>query len=497
MKRQRITAKRKGIAIAAGTLAIMIGIGGCSDTAGKDASKETNGVIQAAGEAGMEEIIAETEKNEEMTSEKAIFEFKERKMADEKLLEECDKFASLVEQYMENVSFLSVEDGQAEELTKLLSGHYEVAGRKAEDGRAYYMAVRRSDAPVYEDFDELSVGYVYYAGSAEEVCQIGYYDKNAEERTLYEIPGYLVTLCMDREEALNMFCLIPQGESDDEVFLSAFQESGRKKLDFIGKHSGLSYHEEGKNCIDFYYQDKDTLEFCSEPYSCCISLDEAESEKIRTFLEKDQDQKQEFSNHREAMEWLRKENPSARTTGASLNLDGCVYELLGSRESEGYVIGRKEDMACWLKSEEQIYSYVLGRIEEAVGKDYGDFTDSWFDGGLAKASLAIPRMEEGEDGEWARKIGRQSITETEKLERLSKLLGSAIRGHEALNGCPYIGVLDLERADGETLQMFVAADSCDSLTYDGRIGFEYGKQQELAEIFDEAMKQENSADITK
>ena len=174
MKRQRITAKRKGIAIAAGTLAIMIGIGGCSDTAGKDASKETNGVIQAAGEAGMEEIIAETEKNEEMTSEKASFEFKERKMVDEKLLEECDKFASLVEQYMENVSFLSVEDGQAEELTKLLSGHYEVAGRKAEDGREYYMAVRRRDAPVYEDLDELSVGYVYRAGSVEEVYQIGY-----------------------------------------------------------------------------------------------------------------------------------------------------------------------------------------------------------------------------------------------------------------------------------------------------------------------------------
>lgn len=87
-------------------------------------------------------------------------------------------------------------------------------------------------------------------------------------------------------------------------------------------------------------------------------------------------------------------------------------------------------------------------------------------------------------------VGRQTITEAEKLERLSKLLGNAIRGHEALNGCPYVGGLELEREDGETLQMFVAADSCDSITYEGRIGFEYGEQQELAEIFDEAMRQE-------
>ena len=118
-----------------------------------------------------------------------------------------------------------------------------------------------------------------------------------------------------------------------------------------------------------------------------------------------------------------------------------------------------------------------------MGKDYGNFTDSWFDGGLVKASLVFPRLVEGEDGEWTHKFGRQTITEAEKLERLSKLFGSAIRGHEALSGCPYMGVLDLEREDGETLQMFVAADSCDSITYEGRIGFEYGKQQDLAQTF--------------
>ena len=34
----------------------------------------------------------------------------------------------------------------------------------------------------------------------------------------------------------------------------------------------------------------------------------------------------------------------------------------------------------------------------------------------------------------------------------------------------------------------VAVDSCDSITCEGRIGFEYGRQADLAEIFDEVMK---------
>ena len=33
----------------------------------------------------------------------------------------------------------------------------------------------------------------------------------------------------------------------------------------------------------------------------------------------------------------------------------------------------------------------------------------------------------------------------------------------------------------------LATDSCDSMAYEGRIGFEYGDQAELAALFDEAM----------
>lgn len=46
-------------------------------------------------------------------------------------------------------------------------------------------------------------------------------------------------------------------------------------------------------------------------------------------------------------------------------------------------------------------------------------------------------------------------------------MGNANQGHEAVSACPYKGVLNLERQDGEILEMFVAVDSCDSITCEG------------------------------
>ena len=55
------------------------------------------------------------------------------------------------------------------------------------------------------------------------------------------------------------------------------------------------------------------------------------------------------------------------------------------------------------------------------------------------------------------------------------------------SACPYVAPVDFVREDGETLRIFVATDSCDSMAYEGRISFEYGRQADLAAIFDEAM----------
>ena len=140
-----------------------------------------------------------------------------------------------------------------------------------------------------------------------------------------------------------------------------------------------------------------------------------------------------------------------------------------------------------LEDNEEAWQYVTDRIHEVTGRDYGSFTDDWFAIPLTKASLRFPQRKEREDGSIQWETCVQTIEEPEKLATLSRLLEKAIRGPEVMSGCPYTGILDLTREDGEVLQMFVAADSCDSITYEGRIGFEYGKQEELAEIFDEAM----------
>lgn len=90
------------------------------------------------------------------------------------------------------------------------------------------------------------------AFSQEEVCQIGYYDEEINETVLYCLLGFSVEIFGKRDlpSALDILCFIPDDVSD-EAFLCAFGESGRIWLEFVKKHRGLSFHEAGKECIDF------------------------------------------------------------------------------------------------------------------------------------------------------------------------------------------------------------------------------------------------------
>lgn len=406
------------------------------------------------------------------------------------LLEQCQEYAAEAERYVDSASFVPADSERVRDLTELLSGHYEVAGRRDEKGREYYLAVRRLDAPEYDDFISLSIGYVEAAGSSVQVCQIGYDDESGNEKVLYQLPEYSAELFGDMEtsDVLDRFCFVPLETCGDRAFFNAFSESGRLELDFLQKHPGLSFFEEGQSYISCYYQDEDTIKFFSEPYECIIPLALDEAEMMEELLEEEQGQESSvFDNEGQAISWLQKQNHSVRTTGAKLILGDNCYRLLGCREQEGYLIAYGPQSVA-VECHEPVYSYVMERIKEVMGRDYKTFTDAWFDTPLAEASLDFPRLEEGDDGKLAFRTVSQTITDPEKLKRLGQLLGNAIRGHEAVSGCPYKGVLNLVREDGETLQMFLAADSCDSIMYEGRIGFEYGSQEDMAEIFDQAMK---------
>lgn len=458
------------------------------DGAGADGTEKEQEDPESGGEAGGGKDV-KTE-GSGLSSDGARFAFNNTDMVDAEKVNACEEFARMAESYMEAPALESVTNEQVEELTELLTGHYEVAGRSDGAGREYYVALRRQDAPRYDDFHSLSAGYVGGPDYAAEVCQIGYYDENINETVLYEIPEYSLKIFEDPEtaEVLDMLCFVPCDALDDRYFMDALDESGRMELDFVRKHPGVSFCDSDVPALTFLYQDEETVEFWSGLYECSIALDEKECREIRKLLEGGEErEKKVFGSEEEAFKWARGRDSSVRTTGASLGLGEDLYRFLGSRDCRGYVMTYESDKIC-LEYNEPAFSWVTDRIETVMGRNYGNFTDTWFDVPLTSASLKFPRHVSGADGACTLETGFQTVTEPEKLQTLAGLLGKAIRGHEALSGCPYTGVLNLVREDGETLQMFVAADSCDSVSYEGRIGFEYGKQEELAEIFDEAMR---------
>lgn len=486
MREKRAGTIKRYAAIAAAL--ILAGSAGCSNS-------RQNG--DGTKEETLESFGIKPEKASESQSqspshekERQVLIFENSAAISGKLLEQCQEYGAAAEHYLNSASFGPADSKQVKALTELLSGHYEVAGRRDENGREYYLAARRLDAPEYDDFISLSIGYVQADDSSVQICQIGYDDNNGNENILYQLPEYWAEFSGDMEtsDVLDCFCFVPLEACGDRAFLNAFSEKGRMELDFLQKHPGLSFPEEGQSCISCYYQDEDTIQFFSQPYECIIPLAQNEAETLEALLKEGQGQESHmFDNEGQAISWLQKQNPSLRTTGAKLILGDNCYRLLGCREQGGYLMAYGPQSAA-VECHEPVYSYVMDRIKEVMGRDYKTFTNIWFDTPLAEASLDFPRLEEREDGKLAFRTVSQTITEPEKLKQLSQILGNAIRGHEAVSGCPYKGVLNLVREDGETLQMFLAADSCDSIMYEGRIGFEYGRQKDMAEIFDKAMK---------
>lgn len=142
-----------------------------------------------------------------------------------------------------------------------------------------------------------------------------------------------------------------------------------------------------------------------------------------------------------------------------------------------------------LEYNEAVYSFVMDKIKNVMEIDYGSFDAQWFKIPLKSASIDFPESVEQADGSYTTDLRSQTVNDPEKLNALSKLMDRAINSEEiyGFSGCPYIASIKFTRENGKILRVFIATDSCDSMTYDGRIGFEYGKQSDMAEIFGEAM----------
>lgn len=407
-----------------------------------------------------------------------------------------DEYISLVESYIDNAVFRPADESRVRELSELLQGHYDITGRTDGGGLEYYVAVRRGDAPVYGDFTSVSLLYFTGPDTDGEELRLGYYDTQGEEVPLYRLGGYTVLDMPDGYDTLNSFCFGLSGaqrRTDNLSFRYAFDEVGRATLDFLKSKPGLSPFDESSPSIWFFYQNDDTVKFYSEPYPCQIKLEETKANDIRGLLSSSESA-DGITTYQDARNYMRKKSRSGQPTGAYLIIDDRQYELLGNHETPGYMMvsSRTEYEFLSLVHNEELYRLVMKEIKDVVGTDYASFDPEWFKVPLASASITFPESmipADSDDEAFTHEVRTQTIEDRGKLDALSEMMDRAINDPNPyyFSKCPYSAPIDFLRGDGETLRIYAAVDSCDSMAYEGRIGFEYGAQRDLAAIFDEAM----------
>jgi len=410
------------------------------------------------------------------------------------------EYMELVEAHMEG-TFSTMDAEETKELSSMLEDHYEMIGRTDGEKRSYYLALRRADAPVYESVKDLDAGWYFGEGAEEEVLRIGYYDESDESVPLYEVRGYsLGALPLWEEtaaEKLSCFCFYREesgNEAQMEAFRMAFSESGRGLLEFMKSHPGLALREDNQSGIEFYYQDGETLPHVSEPRRFFIPLTGEEEEEMKALLSAAGTEDGPLT-HAEAKKELK--NKGLFTTGVYLYLPEAVYQLYGTREKAGMILKMPGGEAypsmespVSLLQNEGLWSRILDRVEHTVGMDYGSFDKDWFERPLTCAVLHFPETIMDGKGGYETELRTQTVEEEEKLQALRRMLSRTLQEGEiyGFSACPYSAELIVTREDGETRRMYLAVDSCDSMAWEGRIPFEYGGQEEMAEIFDEAMR---------
>lgn len=103
---------------------------------------------------------------------------------------------------------------------------------------------------------------------------------------------------------------------------------------------------------------------------------------------------------------------------------------------------------------------------------------AWLRPGLRSATLAFPRDPARADAT----LTRQTRTDEAGLSSLSALLAGA-EWQSGAPGCPFAARLELCRADGETLTLHLASDSCAVFALDGGLYGGYGGQEALFALF--------------
>ena len=216
--------------------AVMLVMGSCTaktPVAGEGTADSETAGSETSGSGGT--VIA----SEPVTAD-PLFGAGEKRPADQ-LPDLLAGYMNLVEGYLDEAMFRAADEAEVSALSDRLQGHYQVVGRTDGGNLKYYVAVRRSSAPVYADYKSLDVGYL------DDQLYIGYYSKDADPVVLYELDGYtLLDMPLGYDTGLECFCLgVKSADAGEEnpAFLNAFTPDGRDLLDFMRGKPELSFYE--------------------------------------------------------------------------------------------------------------------------------------------------------------------------------------------------------------------------------------------------------------
>ena len=232
-------------------------------------------------------------------------------------------------------------------------------------------------------------------------------------------PGYRINAQVAKE--LGLLVDPPQG---DYLMVSVYNDAVRQKMGYAA------------------------------PAGFYLSLTEEQAQEAKALIA----QAQEVDGEKVREETAKSEQGELYRTGVNLYLDGEHYWLF-SQDYAGHSLFPGlycPGLCAW--------------AEEVLGMDLCGFSMTWFEKELASATL-----------QWGEKT--QTVTEPEKLEKLSELFQNADVDQDGK--CPMTAPLTLEATDGETLTVWIATDSCGTALIEGQVWCQYGDQEDMKAIFDQ------------
>ena len=381
-----------------------------------------------------------------------------------------------IESLLDAVVFEDMSDGEMAPYLEKFNGDFAGYGRKTGTGDAYIL-LQPAEGKSWPDTSEslYSVGEVYGPGD-EHYYQVDLY--NLEDTNLSMEAKYIVSgvqgLEFSRDAAGSYTMGYMTVSVQQPAISSAVYPYTRAWMKYAVERR-LSYLQPEGPSIQIYIQNEEMIEELnsSQWAAFYIALSDEQRAEAKEIIARE-------TKPVEAAE-LEKQYPDRYKTGVTLWLSdgsGTGYQLFSEgllaavtdKEYWKYVPDCKNDaLSDWLRE----------IVRQIAGYDPADYDPSWFDQPLAGATLNYQAQDE--NGRWVAK--EQTVTDPEKLEKLRRLMRRAKIDMDG--GCPMVFALNIIRQDGEEFSALIAGDSCSTGLIHGNIWFDYGKQEDLKEIFDQ------------